>query len=250
MKRLVIFTIVFLSFSKGFSQSFHQFSLIDQRLITYKADQANIDEMGNHLVGLLKIAKKEPVSQDPVKYSYAQLQEAINEINEKDILLFYFAGEGSRKAKGSRATERQVITFSDKSVTHKEIIDLVKKRKPKVAILLMEGSDRQVLINEEGYRRDHAGAVSRESALTLFNYKKEQEEVRIIVYMNATEPPSPARKNRRTGSYFLSSFKNNLYDQLGESNPDWNKVIRQVEVQVMEFTKNVQTPYGEIYPIR
>lgn len=247
MKRLIIFAILFLSLSKGFSQYFHQFSFIDQRLITHKADQANMDEMGKHLVSLLKITKKEPVSQDPVKYSYAQLQEAINEINEKDILLFYFAGEGSGK-KNDRTPERQVISFSDKSVSHKEIIDLVKKKKPKVAIILIEGSDKQVLINEEGFRRDHAGAVSRESALALFNYNKEQEK--IVVYMNATKPPNPAQKNRRTGSYFLSSFKNNLYDQLGESNPDWNKIIRQVEVQVTEFTKNVQTPYGEVFPVR
>lgn len=248
MKKLVLLTILLFSVSEGFSQVFHQYSFIDQRLITHKADLATMDEIGKHVPAILKITAADPVSEDPVKYSYAQLQKDINKIQNGDIFLFYFAGEGSGKAKG-RATERQMISFSDKSVSHKEIIDLVKERKPRVAILLMEGSDKQVLMNEEGYKRDHAGAISKESATILFNLKKEQEKVRMIVYMNATEPPKPTRKNRRTGSYFLSSFKNNLYDQLGESNPDWNKVIGQVRAQVSEFTKNVQTPYGEIFPI-
>lgn len=248
MKKLVLLALLCSSFPDVFSQNFHLYSFIDQRLTTQKLDKASIDEMAKHLPELLGISKGEVYSRDPRQYSYEALLTDLNKIQKGDIFVFYFAGEG--EGKKGKAEDKQVIYFKDKPVSHNEIIKQVSQKKPRMAILLMEGSSKQALSNEGEYRKDHAGVVSKASAGMLFSAKLSPGDAGMVFYMNATEPPKPAQKNYKTGSYFLSSFINSLYDEMGEPAPKWDNIKMKVSTQVTEFSKNVQTPYGSLHPVK
>jgi|GEM_PF-1396398 len=247
MKKIILLLVFFSAGTNVFAQGFRLYSFIDQRLATQKLDKESIDDMETHLPKLLGMSIEAGISADPVRSGYNELVSALDQINKGDVVIFYFAGAGDGKG---TETGKQKVYIGGKPVTHQEIIDRVTRRGPKLAVILMEGSNSQALTKEGEYKHDHAGAVSKTSTKKLFDQLKSPADKGMLVYMNATEPPKPAQKNYKTGSYFLSSFKNNLYDELGESNPDWNNIINKVSAQVREFSRNVQKPYGNTYSIR
>ncbi len=253
MKKLLVLIFFSAFASKGLSQSFHLFSFVDSRLITHATDNRNLDEMARHLHKLLALPKADSIKKDPTKSSYDNLLADINKIQKGDVILFYFGGEGDGNSKDEnidKDKEKQFVFFGGKKVSHGEIVKIVSKQKPQMAIILIEGTKKQSLENEGQYVNDHAGIISKASASQLFKFKLSPKDEGTIFYMNATEPPKPAQKNKITGSYFLASFKNNLYNELGESNPSWDKIRNNVETQVKKFTRNVQTPYGSVIAIK
>lgn len=249
MKKLILFILLSSFTFNVFSQSLHVFSLIDGRLITTSTDRKNVEEIGNNLGKLLELKLEKPVKEDPLLFKYNDFLTNISKIQQGDVILFYFGGEGDGDKK-DKSLEKQFVFFQNTKITHKEIVDLVAKQKPRMAIILVEGTKKQALENEGEYEHDHAGVISKTNASKLFQFKNSASDKGAIIYMNATQPPNPAQKNRITGSYFLASFKNNLYNELGESEPNWDNIRNNVEMQVKKFTRGVQAPYGSMISIK
>jgi hypothetical protein len=223
----------------SYSQQVHTISIIQKRQAVDK-DKETIKEMRNSIIRFIdgKPGKEYTVDNPSDKNTETIINDFYKNVLKEDVVLFYFSGTG-KYIKGELNME---IGGEFKPVSI--IIDLVKGKSPKTGIILVDCALREIEKDNKGKDENHSSIITKEMTKKLFLLKKESQ---IICIKAASPPKQPIHRSAILGSFFLQSFKNNMYDEMGleeDMEPSWDNIIKKTEQDVTSITRNGQIPAG------